>query len=328
MDDRARNFAHAEVLFSLGRFADCIDALGRHLATFPNDAHALAVSAAAHMNLSPAEPHRARLLCDQSLSLVPTSSYALYVRAVIAQRVYTHRPDSKYRSNDMMLESRRLARESLAQDPQFLPSWLIIAGIERALGNRKSMRRAIDEALAIDASSAEALMLLSEWFTWTKDRDAAAAAARQALAVAPDRASTHLFRGRQLIKSRQLTAAGEHVREALRINPTSREAQATLNEVMLRRSWLRGPAIRCGRWLVRGPSTGVAGRLRAGLIAMFLVIGLISAGIALARADDRAVRWILIGGTTVGLSAAAFIVFRRVCMVWKARPRRPHPKRP
>ena len=325
-----RHFHRGNMLFELKRWRDAIKEFRLHLAAEPNDAHALATCAAAYLNLSPPEAHRARAICDDALRADPTSSYALYVRAVCAQHVFTHRPDSTYTAQDLHLETRRLVLESLRFDASFVPAWLLLADAEQSLKNREAMRNAIAEALRRDPQNVAALMMCAEDERSVGNASAALKISFSALSSAPDSASAHLGHGQQLMATRDRVRARRHFREALRIDPTLKPAADAFHSSSLSvldrhtfGAWMRWFWRKLRTPNARGGLSPTAGLVLFPTVAILAIV----LGPKFEQLPARVKDGIAIGGLFLVIALAIWASWRRIKEAWRYRERRPKRRR-
>ncbi len=118
-------------------------------------------------------------------------------------------------------EAERLLNQVQNRWPEWPAGWVAQGIVLASRGRFEEARQTLQTAFALGAHSAEAWSALADCSLRSvpKRLDAAQAAIRQALQLAPDDPWVQSLAGRVLLAKRQYTAAVEPLREALRLRP-------------------------------------------------------------------------------------------------------------
>lgn len=191
--------------------------LGRWLSMHPDDAygHALMAWTLALQGRG----DEALRSAGEAVQLEPDWSYTHAVMAEVHERMDHH------------AQAEHSAREALALDPYHAGYHALLAAALLNQGGRPNARealRAAEAGLAVDAGSADCARLRAHSLLALGRRREAREAAGFALHLAPDASASHAAAGWIELRGGSLETSREHLREALRMDPTNEDAARAL----------------------------------------------------------------------------------------------------
>lgn len=154
----------------------------------------------------------------EAVQLEPEWAYAHAVMAQVHERLGRH------------ADAERAVREALALDPHHAGYHALLAAslLNQGATRSRDALRAADAGLAADADSADCARLRAEALLRLGRRREAREAAAFALHLAPDASASHAAAGWIELKTGNLAASREHLREALRMDPLNESAASGL----------------------------------------------------------------------------------------------------
>jgi tetratricopeptide (TPR) repeat protein len=215
----------AQLLFQIGRFADCIDFAKRAIAANPNGADAYSALALAYTRVK-GRNRDALQAIEMALGRAPDRV------DIMANRAYVL---------DCLGKKRRAvkaATEALASDPNYVFALVVRSQVYQQLGRAKEAEADILRALALDPDDPSALGLYAQVLRQQDRFKESEAIVATLLSRAPRDCFGLTNAGWLAMERGNLKLAAEFVRSALSIDPNNEFARRTWFEVLRRRYFL------------------------------------------------------------------------------------------
>ncbi len=217
-----KHFWHGITLFDLGRYRDAIEAFSNALKDEPNSGAALAMRAAAWLNLG--RTRNAKRDVEDALREEPNLGYAHYILSYV-------------RANQGRAAAAEAAiREAIRLDP-CATHFCRLAEIQFERHRYDESRKVIQQALAIDATHIESLLLMAKVLASQGKHESAKECVRQVLALNPEESQAHHAFGSLTLNSGSTSEALASLREARRLNPIAHNDRDTLAAAYGRLMW-------------------------------------------------------------------------------------------
>ena len=194
--------SRAGLLIQQQRYADAEKELSTLMASYPNDAHVLAMLA--EVNLQQDKLVNAQSIIQSAIGLAPDTAYLFYIRS----RIEIHLDD--------YTAAEKSVRQAIALDPLDADHFALLANIALVRKDFEDALAYADKALSLDAENISAINSRSTALSKLNRKEESYQTIEGALREDPNNAYTHANYGWTLLEKGNHQKALEHFKEALK----------------------------------------------------------------------------------------------------------------
>lgn len=132
------------------------------------------------------------------------------------------------KSDELIAEADRLARDVLQKNPNHIDAHVLLADVLFAQEKRDAALAELNRAIEIDPQRVESYLSLARFYTSTNDAARAEDALRRALSVNPASSLAHSDYGQFLVKQNRLGEAEAEFKRAVEVEPKLRDPRVAL----------------------------------------------------------------------------------------------------
>jgi Flp pilus assembly protein TadD len=248
----------ATLLFQQARYDAAAEALRSHLAADPESAAAhrlLALCLAQQGQLAGATEH-----AEHAIGIDPTNAFSHYTLATVL------------RKRNRFPEAQAAIEQAIAIEPDSSDNYALLADIQFARGNWQQAFHSANQGLALDADDTTCLNLRAMAEVKLGRTKDAAATLSDTLRRNPDDARAHANQGWLCLENGNSQQAIVHFKEALRLEPNLKWAQAGVVEALKARNPVYRWLLLYFLWMAKFSSQARFGILIGGYLGYRMVV--------------------------------------------------------